>query len=394
MKRICFVVQRYGEGITGGSEDYCRQIAEKLTNFYQVDVLTSRAKSYVTWENEYDRESEMINGVQVRRFPALRNRCITGELQQRAFGEKGTVKDGIEWVEAQGPYCPDLTAYLGNHLDDYYAVVLMTYLYYPTVMAARAFGKKCLMIPTAHDEFCIYQPVYDTVFESVAGLYFLTVEEKHFVEERFNVENVQRGDGRGGVGIEIPNGVDEHAFRKTYDLGESPYLLYAGRIDVAKGCKKLLRDFLEYKWRNKSDLKLVLIGKQELPIPEHPDIHYIGFVSNTEKFSAMSGAMALVQSSEFESLSIVVLEAMSVGTPVLVNGKCAVLKGHCERSNAGLYYCNYLEFEAEVNYFMQNQEAVSLMSRNAIRYVQENYTWPTIMNGLKRAIEGVAENRC
>lgn len=41
----------------------------------------------------------------------------------------------------------------------------------------------------------------------------------------------------------------------------------------------------------------------------------------------------LILPSEFESLSMVVLEAMYLKTPVIVNGKCPVLRGHCTKSN-------------------------------------------------------------
>jgi len=53
---------------------------------------------------------------------------------------------------------------------------------------------------------------------------------------------------------------------------------------------------------------------------------------------------------------MVVLEAMKLEKPVLVNGKCDVLRGHCVRSNGGLYYQNYYEFEGCVNYLLEHKE--------------------------------------
>jgi glycosyltransferase involved in cell wall biosynthesis len=46
----------------------------------------------------------------------------------------------------------------------------------------------------------------------------------------------------------------------------------------------------------------------------------------------------------YESLSLLPLEAMSAGTPVLVNARSAVLVEHCHKSNAGLYYADRDEF--------------------------------------------------
>ena len=48
--------------------------------------------------------------------------------------------------------------------------------------------------------------------------------------------------------------------------------------------------------------------------------------------------------SPYESLSLLALEALSVGTPILANARSAVLVEHCVRSNGGLYYADRDEF--------------------------------------------------
>lgn len=67
-KKIAFVVQRYGLEVNGGSELSCRLIAEKLSQHYEVEILTTKALDYVTWENHYTEDIEKINGITVRRF--------------------------------------------------------------------------------------------------------------------------------------------------------------------------------------------------------------------------------------------------------------------------------------------------------------------------------------
>ena len=67
---VAFVVQRYGEGITGGSESLARAVAERLASDYRITVFTSCARDYVTWRNELPEGLERLGGIDVRRFPA------------------------------------------------------------------------------------------------------------------------------------------------------------------------------------------------------------------------------------------------------------------------------------------------------------------------------------
>ena len=47
-EKIAFIVVRYGKDINGGAEYHCRMLAERLVNDYDVEVLTTCVKNYVT----------------------------------------------------------------------------------------------------------------------------------------------------------------------------------------------------------------------------------------------------------------------------------------------------------------------------------------------------------
>ncbi len=126
-----------------------------------------------------------------------------------------------------------------------------------------------------------------------------------------------------------------------------------------------------------------------MSVPKHKDIINLGFVSEEEKFSGIAGAKALVMPSKFESLSMVILEAMSVEVPVIVNAKCEVLKGHCTKSNAGLYYDDYHEFEGIINLLLNNTDIYEQMKINAKQYINDNYQWNDIINRFSNIIEYV-----
>lgn len=165
------------------------------------------------------------------------------------------------------------------------------------------------------------------------------------------------------------------------------YLIYVGRIDLGKDCPRMFEYFMEYKKRNNGNLKLVLMGKAVVDVPKHPDIINLGFVSDEDKFNGIKGAKALVLPSKYESLSISVLEAMRLSVPVIVNGRCDVLRGHCTKSNGGLYYNNYFEFEGSINYMLSHDVAYQEMQQNALSYVNKYFDWKIIMEKFDKMIE-------
>jgi glycosyltransferase involved in cell wall biosynthesis len=186
-------------------------------------------------------------------------------------------------------------------------------------------------------------------------------------------------------GVEIPERADPGAFKKKYKLDN--YIVYVGRIDESKGCSDLFAYFIRYKKDNPSSLKLLLIGKPVMQIQKHPDIISIGFVNEEDKYNGMAAAKMLVLPSLYESLSMTVIESLSLGTPVIVNGNCDVLHGHCRKSNAGLYYKSYHEFAAVVNYLLSRQKEYAIMQSNGKKYAGENYGWNKTVNKLKAIID-------
>ncbi len=391
MKKIAIINQRYGLEVNGGSELYSRQIAERLKEKYEVEVLTSCAIEYVKWANHYKEGVETINGVTVRRFKTLHERtprkfsALDAEMQQNP-----NVSDerANQWIEEMGPYCPNLVDYVDEHQDEYDAIIIVTYLYYPAVKSIVRVKDKAIFIPTAHQEPFIHFKMYQDVFNAPSAYVFLTDEEKNLVHSVFHNEDIPYEVM--GVGVEVPKVVDAEAFKKKYKLDN--YIIYVGRIDEGKDCPRLFQYFMEYKKRVKSDLKLVLMGKAVVEIPQHKDIISLGFVSDEDKFNGIKGAKALILPSKFESLSISVLEAMTLSIPVVVNGICDVLKGHCTKSNGGLYYKNYFEFEGCLNYLFNHEEEYKTMCANARKYVEDYFQWDDIMNKFDRIIGKVGNN--
>lgn len=390
-RKLAFVVQRYGLEVNGGAELHCRQLVEHLADEFDIEVLTTKAIDYVTWKNEYKKDVDVINGITVRRFGVdkPRNNSKFNRISAQVIGVPHKIALEDEWFDSQGPYCPSLIRYIEENEEQYDIFVFMTYLYYTTVKGLPKVAKKAILIPTAHDEPPIYLDYFNRLFNMPQGIFYNTIEEKAFIEQKFHNANILNNDGFGGVGVEVPAHIesDELAWTKGIDN----YIVYIGRIDEAKGCKQLFSYYEKYKERNpkQKDLKLVLMGKPVMDIPKREDIVSLGFVSDETKFNVLAGAKFLLMPSQFESLSMVVLEALTLKVPVLVNGRCLVLRGHCIHGNAGLYYQSFYEFEGCINYLLTHPKERECMGQNGWNYVNDNYRWEVIVWRFKEMVEAV-----
>ena len=385
-KKICFVVQRYGLEVNGGAELEARLLAEHMAEHGDdIHVLTSKAIDYTSWKNEYEADLEEINGVTVHRFPVEheRSRADFDRINQVFLSGALDPSREADWLEAQGPYAPQLIEYLKEHRNDYDAFVFFTYLYYPTAMGIKEVSERSITVPTAHDEPFLKMSIFDDVFTSPKAILYNTDEEKEFVQSKYRNESIP--NRVGATGVEAPADIDPLRFKKKYSVDD--FLIYVGRIDDGKNCSQLFDYFIEFKHRNPSDLKLLLLGKEAMPIPNHEDIIPLGFVEERDKFDGMKAAEALILPSVFESLSFVVIESMLMRTPVLVNGKSPVLKGHCLKSNGALYYDNYLEFERMLKLILNAPQLMTQLTENAYGYADCSFTWKRAVGNLAELIE-------
>ncbi len=387
-KKILFVVQRYGLEVNGGAELHCRQLAERLKDEYDVSVLTTCAIDYVTWKNEYKEGIEHINGVKVirKKVDFERNQKKFNKISAKLNNEKDNINLGIEWQEAQGPHSSELIKYLEDHKDDYDVIIFLTYLYYTTYFGLKVAPEKSILIPTAHDEPPIYYSIFNETFNLPKAILYSTTTERDFVNKRFKNDYIE--SDIVGLGVDVNENAQDIDLEKTFGIKDD-YVVYIGRIDESKGCKEMFEYFLEYKKAYGSNLKLVLAGKSAMEIPRNKDIVTLGFVSEDEKVNLIRKSKLLILPSKFESLSLSTLEAMYLKVPVLLNGKCEVLKQHAILSNGGLYYENKWEFIETLDYLIKNFEITERMGENGRRYVDKYYKWDAIIKKLKEAIKYV-----
>lgn len=384
--KIAFVVQRYGKEVMGGSELHCREIAEKLVSAgHDCTVYTTTAKDYITWKNEYPSEETIYNGVKIKRFEVKRERDIESfnKYSEWIFLNKHTHENEIEWLERQGPCCPDLIDAIEKDERDYDIFIFFTYLYYNTYWGLQRVKAKKVLVPTAHDEPPLYLNIMKEVFSSPQAFMFNTESEKNMLNRQFSFED--KYYDIVGVGVEIPAIQESSLFTQKYRI-LPPYILYAGRIEEGKGCKELIDYFLVYNRKN-PNLTLVLIGKLLMDLPSHPKIRYLGFLPAEDKNAAMASALVTIHSSYLESLCMAAQESMAVRTPILVQERTEPLKQHCLKGKSGLYYSNSEEFETALDLFLKDTELRKAMGENGLNYIQENYAWPKVIRKYEKLFE-------
>jgi glycosyltransferase involved in cell wall biosynthesis len=420
--KIAFIVQRYGSEVLGGSEHLCRLLAERLAPLHEVEVLTTCARDYITWKNEYAEGSDRIRGVTVRRFASTRTRDLDAfnKYSEWIYNNPHTREDEIEWLRQQGPWCPSLIEYLGGHHRQFDVLVFFTYLYSLTVLGLEIEPARSVLVSTAHDEPAIQLGIFREVFRRPAAICYLTESERRFVHRQFPerplLEDVI------GVGVDLPQqrpyprmpppddessdgtgtreAQDSSAdgagrpdwstdlagrgvvFRRRHRM-EGPILLYGGRIDPGKGCEELIEYFSTFVERG-GQATLVLMGAKLMSLPEVPYVRFAGLLSDSERLEALEAATIVACPSPYESLSLLALESMAAGTPVLANARSAVLAEHCLRSNAGLFYEDRDEFLECLTLLLGDARLRASMGQNGREYIRRQYRWDVVLGKYER----------
>lgn len=388
--KLAVVTPRYGAQVAGGAETAARMLASRLAarGGWDVEVLTTVALDAATWAPAADPGTTVEDGVTVRRFAVSGTRAADFDRLTRRILVRpadATAAEQRRWVEAQGPVAPGLLDAVANSDAD--VVAFHTYLYHPTVEGLPRVAGRAVLHPAAHDEAPIRLPCYRDLFGAAAGLVFWSDAERRFAQARFPIG--ARRQLVLGLGVEARPG-DAAAARAATGLGDRPYLLCLGRVDDGKGARLLYECFAAYKRRRPGPLALVFAGPVVHPPPGHPDVVVTGAVDEPVKWGLLRGAQALVSPSAYESFSIVLLEAWSVGTAALVNGRCAVTRDHALRSGGALAFTDYAELEVALDRLLASPGLRARLGARGAEYVRTHYRWADLLDRYDAFLRAVA----
>jgi len=385
---LAFVCPRFAEGVTvGGAERLLRNLADRAACAgRRVSFLSTCARDHFTWRNELAPGTRRVGSLEVTFFPVDEGRDVETFLRLQDAISRGrplSRSDQESWLR-NSVNSTALCEHLRTHAAEYDRIIAGPYLFGLTYFASQILPHKTLLVPCLHDEPFAYQSVLGEMFRVVAGCMFNSEPERDLARRLHGIEPARCAVV--GMGLD-PFEADAEAFALRHALG-APYIVYCGRREPLKGTPLLLDYFAAFRARTGRELKLVLTGSGQFELPPDLEGHVldVGVVSEQEKQQAMAGAVCFCHPSVNESFGIVILESWLARTPALVHGCGEVLRWQCGRSNGGLWFRNYPEFEEELALLLDNDALCDQLATAGRAYVLREYAWDAIDRKMSDAL--------
>jgi glycosyltransferase involved in cell wall biosynthesis len=380
--KVKVIISRFGETVIGGAERHCMDIIKILPSNWDVEVLTTTAKDYITWKNEFKTGTEKYENYRITRYPVEKKRNLKSfnqftDVLRDSFPNQ-TEEMENNWLLQQGPYSPKLIDAIKNTDSKTDLFLFFSYLYYPTVKGIPATNQKSIIVPMFHDELPIYFSIYKKVFTPDKFYAFNSPEELELFERIFGYTP----KNKMVVGTYVDTDTSQNF---KIEVPKQDYVLSVGRMDVGKGFRDLVEMYSEWYKNSEFKIPLKIIGKNppsSIREFESKGIEFLGYVDDEKKSELMRNARFLINPSSMESFSIVLMESWSQGTPVLVNANSLVMKGHCQRSNGGLYYSDWESFTVCMDILLEESQFSKKMGHNGRLYVEANFSKDTIKSKL------------
>ncbi|MBE2225582.1 MAG: glycosyltransferase family 4 protein [Anaerolineae bacterium] len=388
--KLAFVTPWYGLDIPGGAEAEVRRTVEKLHQVgVDVVILTTTIKDfYADWgQNTHKPGAYQENGITVHRFPVQkRDKQAFDSVNWRLINNLPITREQEQIYINEMIQVPTLYEYIAQHASER-LFVFIPYMFATTYHGAKICPERSLIIPCLHDESYAWLGIYQEVLPQVKGLILHVDAELALTEQIFGPAHGQKRMVIG-EGVDTDFVSDGERFRCKYKL-DKPFVLYAGRREAGKNVPMLLDYWQRFQQELPQDTKLVLIGPGSVNIPTFVEssVLDLGFVSVQDKYDAYAAADVFCMPSVNESFSIVIMESWLAGTPILVNGNCAVTKEHSQRANGGLYFHNYEEFAATLTYLLDHRETAVTLGQQGRQYVLTHYHWDIIIEKYQKLFQ-------
>ena len=382
--RIGLVVPRFHVDLLGGAELHARWLAEQLAAAgHEVTVLTTCVLDATRWRNELPAGEEHLDAAYtVHRYPADRrdqHEWTELDMAIRA-GRELSLEEEERWLRSGGA-SSEMERDLETRGDRFDVVLGIPYMAATTYFAAQACPDRFCVIPCLHDEPFARLSYVGRLLTRSVGTLFNCWPERDLAR---SLHPSMGASAMVGLGFEPPQEADADAFRDKYGI-RGPFAAFIGRLELDKNVPQLLEYFVRYKERNPGPIQLVLVGQGDVSPPARADVHQIT-IDWRDRDALLAAATLLIQPSRKESLSIVTMQAWRSGLPVLAHAGSDVVRDHCLRSGGGLWFDNYVEFEAMLRRLLEDGTLAGALGRGGRAYVAREYSWPAVLGRFHEAL--------
>ncbi|MEO8892437.1 MAG: glycosyltransferase, partial [Coleofasciculaceae cyanobacterium] len=331
MKPLAIVTPWFGKNLKGGAEQQAWQLASRLAaRGHTIEVLTTCCRSFQDdWAvNHFQAGVSQEDGIKVRRFRVdSRNHQAFDSVNQLMLSlPLSELKRGVNPVDLakSAIFCSEninslqLINYLKVQYNHYQAFVFLPYLYGCVLNGLSTVRDKAFLQPCLHDEVYAYLPEVAEIFHSAKGLLFISEGEAQLAIKLYGPGIIAKSL-MAGAGVEAGQKYEPTVIKvANLAVKEDRYVLCLGRREPGKNTDLLVRSYTSFKQNYpNSNLKLVLAGPGHRSFNNDsvPDLIDLGLVEESEKEALLANCLALLQPSQNESYSRVIMEAWFYGRP-------------------------------------------------------------------------------
>lgn len=151
MKKIAFILNRYGAGMNGGAEVHCHMLAKRLLPFYNVEVLTTTIRVFKDPAKDYPEGVDSEHNILIRRFKPRPADCQhAGWIRRKHrfmrrvryyLAQTGVLrllsavhpvwtsgaKAEAQFLKTEVDYAPELLQFIEEHQDECAALIFMNF---------------------------------------------------------------------------------------------------------------------------------------------------------------------------------------------------------------------------------------------------------------------------
>ena len=273
--------------------------------------------------------------------------------------------------------------------ESFDAFIFLPYLYGLVLEGIAIVGPSAVLQPCLHDEAYAYLSEVADAFRTAGSLFFISEGEQELASRLFG-PGIWPKSKLTGAGIEADSAENPGREPATKDPRRpEKFVLYLGRKDPGKNVHLLVNAFARFrKARPNSPLRLLLAGHGRVDLNGCRDYAIdLGLVSDEEKQQLLRECSALVQPSQNESFSRVIMEAWLHGKPVAAHAQCLATSIAVQRSGGGWVAENESDWArllTEIDRLPSS--ALSKLGAQGQRYAQEMASWESVMDRSELAL--------